>query len=292
MLKFSLEKLVYKPGETIKGKLILKTSSIIKATSISINFHGSSSVSWTMDGGQCAKTFENYANHVEMSLLFTNNNEGFIFNGEFSLSFEIQLPSNIPSSLDGYITYYLRACIHIPCILNKMIKHAVEIFKPIDLNMYPHLKQPVTPEDTQMVSSFRCKSFPVTIRLSLTKSGFDAGENILFDAFIDNQSSKRFKLYVKIISITKLLSSDGFSKFNSIKIAKTYFPLEIMELSSQNWTNGTVTIPTGTPSSNTASDVVKLSYFVVLGIKKNEMFSSTLFDVRIPITIGTTSFSN
>ena len=137
-----------------------------------------------------------------------------------------------------------------------------------------------------MISSFTGKSLPITIRLSIAKSGFVTGEIILFDAFIDNQSSKKFKLYVKIISITKLFASDGSTKFFSLNIAKTNFPNKIMEQSSENWTNGALTIPTGTPSSNTTSDVVKLFYFVVLRIK-NKL---KLFDVRIPITIGTITF--
>ena len=152
MLKFSLEKSFYKPGEIIKGNLNLKTNLKITATSISIHFHGSSRVYWKK-GVRSRYTPQYLIAHqkqvtlIEKDFLFSNNNEGFYLNGEFSLSFEIQLPSNIPSSLDGYITYYLRACIHIPWILNK-IKHAVEIVKPIDFNMYPHLKQPVTREDT------------------------------------------------------------------------------------------------------------------------------------------------
>ena len=292
LLIFSLEKSVYRPGETIRGKLIIKTNSIVKVTSISIHFDGSSSVSWAIVDGQYSKSYKNYVKHVEQSLLFSNNNEEFILNGEFSCPFEIQIPFDIPSSLNHYTTYYIHACIDIPWRFNKKIKRAVKILKPIDLNMYPHLKESVTIEDTKMIFSILDKPFPVTIRLSIAKSGFIAGENILFDAFIDNPSSKKFKVYFKLISITELFSSDGLTKENSINIAKTYFPLEIMKQSSEKWTNGALAIPMGTPSSNTTCEVVKLFYFVVLGIKQKEMFAPTFFDVRIPITIGTTSFSD
>ena len=290
MFEFEIEKSVYMPGETIKGKLKLKVKHGIKVTSISIRFHGCAEVFWTT-GSKFDTIHENKVEYIDKSFIFAHNNEKFCIIGEFSFPFEIQLPSDIPSSLNGYINYYLRACINIPWRLNKKIKRAVEIVKPIYLNRYPHLKQSVTREYTKMISSFLGKSLPVTIRLSIAKSGFVAGENIMFDAFIDNQSSRKFEACFKIMSITTMFASDKTSTTFRSNIAKTDFPFnKILKHSQVNWNCGTLTIPEETPLSNTTSDIVKLNYFVVLRIK--DEFSLKLFHASIPITIGTTSFSN
>ena len=289
IFEFSLEKSYYKPGEIIKGSLNLKTNSGIHATKISILFHGCARVYWTTNSNGLFPDNIPHGNHVvyvQKSLVFSNNNEGYDLNGEYSYPFEIQLPSDMPSSLNGYINYYLRACIHIPWKFKKKIKHPIRVINPVNFNLNSHLKQSVTLEDTQMISSFRCKSLPVTIRLSIAKSGFVVGENIMFDAFIDNQSSRKFKVYFKIISITKLFASDGSTISSSANIARTYFPRNIMEKSRESWTNGALTIPMGIHPSNTTSNVVKLFYFAVLRILGKEMFTRASFDVRMPITIG------
>ena len=220
------------------------------------------------------------------------NKEGYIDNEEYIFPFKFQLPgSTLPTSFEFYygdysfyIGYLVNVTLDVPWSLNKYAKKCFTVINPLDLNRLPALRQPYGVSDTKIICCGPCKRDPITIELNTNKTGYVAGETIIFNATIDNRSSET------IISLSAALEQHIFTR-NSSKVEFGYdivalkYPGEKIDpYKLVNWSDVKLKIPTVCPSTIETCKIIKIEYkltvvIVFIGFNKKR--------VELPITIGT-----
>ena len=164
----------------------------------------------------------------------------------------------------------------------------ITIISPFDLRSNPVLKVPVITEEARTFCCFWCKSDPILIKLSLSKIGFLAGEVLSFKASIDNRSSYTVgKVVLQLIQDITLITKKKTRLFQKFITDVAYLNI-INAYTYDEWSNTLMISPEICPSSNGLSNIIDISYSVVLLVKPLGPHAS--FFANIPITIGTIPF--
>lgn len=121
----------------------------------------------------------------------------YIDNEEYIFPFKFQLRgSTLPTSYElyysddykFYIRYWVKVTLDVPWWFNKHVIKCFTVINPLDLNLLPGLRQPYGVSDTKIICCGPCQSDPITIELNTNKTGYVAGETIIFNCSIDNRS--------------------------------------------------------------------------------------------------------
>ena len=288
----------YFSGELIKGHLLVKVSERLKINSLGVLLKGSGRVWWE----ETRSNNSGYTNHIITCsqeeeylhcnlVLMTkqqNENECYLEAGEQAYSFQMQLPQNLPTSFEhphARVSYSLKGTIDIPWAFDKTVNLSFVVIGESDLNTNPALRQPATGSQVNTICCCCCKSDPIIAKLSLPKSGYVPGEQLIFNASIDNKSNYEMKsTSLKIIQYILCMTSSGSRMFRSL-VAEVVSPKKIGKNSYDEWNNVSVTIPSVCPSSRGTSKILDVYYCAVLHVDPYGPFSS--FDTSIPIVIGT-----
>ena len=287
----------YFSGELIKGHLLVKVSERMKINSLGLLLNGLGIVWWEVSNGEGPST--TYSKEEEylrfyLVLLTKKQNEAvcYLEAGEQSFPFEMQLPANLPSSfafIHACVTYNLKGIIDIPST-KKFVDLPIVVIEKLDLNDDPVLRQPATGSQVKNICCCCCKSDPIIAKLSLLKSGYVPGEQLVFNAAIDNKSNYEMKsVSIKIIQYILCMTSSGSRMFRRL-VAEVVSPKKIGKNNYDEWNNVSVTIPSVCPSSKGTSKILIVYYGAVLHVNPAGPFCS--FEATIPIAIGTEPLTN
>ena len=119
------------------------------------------------------------------------------------------------------------------------------------------------------------------------KAGFVPGEKIVFNASIDNRSSKTIKSISAILVQTTTLIYNRSRKHKSSRniVTLRYDGPEIGPRMKENWSNVGLIIPAVCPSLLNTCRIIKLDYTLRLIVNFNGLTIRKMLD--IPILIGT-----
>ena len=223
------------------------------------------------------------------------NNEGYIDNEEYIFPFKFQLPGyTLPTSYEFnygeyifYIAYWVKVTLDVPWRFNKHLFKCFTVINPLDLNLLHGIRQPCGVSDTKIICCGPCKSDPITIELNTNKTGYVAGETIIFNSSIDNRSSET------IISLSAALEQHIFTKNNSYvelkyAIVTLEYPGEkIGPYKLVNWSDVKLKIPTVCPSILETPQIMKIEYKLTIVIVFIGFTKEKKKRVELPITIGT-----
>nr|XP_016998918.2 arrestin domain-containing protein 5-like [Drosophila takahashii] len=258
---------IYFAGERIKGRALLTTKSTLSFYQIFILFVGEGKVRFrACDKGESA--------HVVFRgrQIFVDTQTNVIQSrtlpaGTHTVSFDISVPSDCPTSVVtefGKIWYEIKLCILKVGAHNiHKFKKPLTVLQPSNLNMRPELLIPLIQEDIQDFCCWRCVSGSVLLTLTIPFGGYAPGQKIPFKLEVDNQSSRRdlVGMKMRLKQIFKLKANDP--KHYSYKVehfvAESYQKAKVLRL-SKRIIEGTLTIPPVPPSSRNNNDIISAPF--------------------------------
>jgi hypothetical protein len=112
--------------------------------------------------------------------------------GRRQYNFEIQLPPDIPSSLEGgygHIRYGVIVKIDLPWAKDYEFEEIFTVVPTIDENSDPSLLLPAEEEVTKHFCCFFCESDPLLFVIKVPKTGYVPGEELQMHAIVNNPTS-------------------------------------------------------------------------------------------------------
>ena len=288
----------YMAGDLIMGKVEFCLLDRVKINGIKLRLMGQAKVNWTEKKGngrfETSVTFNENENYVDIILSVLSKKNGqdlYLDKGKYTFPFEIRLPSQLPTSIehtDGRIRYFLCSTIEIPWGLNKTYKLPITIISLLDLNRNLQLKLSQSVTNHKTICCLCCSQKPINIWFNLYKTGYVCGEAIVFNATLNNQSSRKIPLVV--LKLVQILKFHTKSKVKTIarEVTHIVFNKEIQPMSRVDWDNSVLTIPSVCPSSQNTSRLIEVSYTLVLSVEPS--WPSSPLALKIPITIGSVPF--
>ncbi|ODM91606.1 Arrestin domain-containing protein 3 [Orchesella cincta] len=226
------DKLEYWPGETVRGKVVLKVKSGFQTQGIFLNLKGGATANIVEQivrrstrksiGGRSHSTSRVYTNRFDNSESFLSMNSFVagdgrtllnLRDGETSYPFSFQLPSRLVSSYyrcngeiplgwnfiqgTGQVSYYLELGMIVAGKAEHVSQKVIGVHTNLDLNIVPDATQPGEAEVTKIFCNSCacccCQSGPLVLKVRTDKRGYLPGESIAFDFEANNKSNKTIK---------------------------------------------------------------------------------------------------
>lgn len=236
---------------------------------------------------------ELYLNSVNY-LFGSENEETKIFaSGVHTFSFECQLPSEIPYSIEAKyasIRYKVVANLKFPNDKDYQFKKTFTVARYDDLGLLPFLELPYEAETINSFCSFLCIPSSIIMKVSLPRTGFTLGETIPVTIEIINESSQ--SVSHTAVSLKKRERFAG-TLGDILDTKSTILKVRSSSVNGrkQNFSNVNIDVPQNLLTSNQMycriyQIIYELKIAVVLkGINKGPF-------VRIPIIIGKSRSEN
>ncbi|XP_017104798.2 arrestin domain-containing protein 3-like [Drosophila bipectinata] len=287
---------IYYSGETIKGRVILTTTSRKSVNEIYIHFEGEAKVRWTE---QRTRTFNMVTKtrtdrfRGKETYLDTQTNvfgSGELPAGTYIYKFCVPLPLWCPSSVVGKygkISYEISLVIDRQSSFNNIFKQPLTVLQTYNLNMSPLLMMPLVHEDVKHFCCWPCSSGPVFSTLTVPFGGYAPGQRIHFTLEIVNQSARNDLSGIEVClkQRYKLCAQHPHYKTHEIEniLHRGSVEERVLRL-SQTIIHGTLQIPSVPPSSRN-DGIISVDYRIILTINMGNFAKNTNFN--IPIVIGT-----
>ncbi|XP_026817896.1 arrestin domain-containing protein 3-like [Rhopalosiphum maidis] len=227
---------VFKPGQTITGRVLIQTSSSVKIKSIKLKFRGEANVRWTETRSRKNKDGESENHLVSYSareeyfknkiFLVGAKGESQLEVGEYVYPFNFSLPHQLPSTFNGKygkICYIVKVKINIPWKKNIEKEIMFEIISPINLNDDPSLAEPKKKLKEKFYCCCCCKSGPMTLIACIPYSGFVPGQSIPVTVELDNNSNMDVDtIKIKLDRTLKFIAPRNEIKSELFKIVNVY----------------------------------------------------------------------
>jgi hypothetical protein len=233
-------------------------------------------------------THINYKHTFQLPSYNYNTNELYIDAGELSLPFHFQIPESMPTSFEhelGYIRYLMHVIVRMPRSFDKYTSRIISVINQLDLNASPCLKLPQGIVETKYLCCICCRSSPIEIDFSISKSGFVPGETIFFRVDIDNQSSKEIlETYVNLVQTLKLNAQNQTKIVKRVVCTARYLDM-IKPRSIEAWDSSCLVIPPLCSTLNGLTPLIQINYSLVLYVNLSGL--SCTKSLTLPIVIGT-----
>ncbi|XP_034116067.2 arrestin domain-containing protein 3 [Drosophila albomicans] len=287
---------IYYSGETINGRISLRTTSSKSVNAVYILFEGEAKVRWeerrtrTVNGKSQSYT-EHFRGHE--SYLNTRTNvfgEGELPPGTHTYTFCIPLPLECPTSCVekyGKISYEVQLVLDRSWRFNNVFKQPITVLQTYNLNMYSDLLLPLKNEDIKYFCCWPCSSGPVISTLIIPFGGYAPGQKINYTLHIDNRSVG-YDLEGIEISLRQKYEFKASTPHHKYKehtnTLATEFQAERVLRLSKREINATLVIPPVPPTSRT-SRIINVSYSILMAIKTGDCHTDS--EIEMPIIIGT-----
>ncbi|KAL7040023.1 hypothetical protein ACKWTF_000220 [Chironomus riparius] len=290
-------KLIYHPGQLLKGTVELKLKSSKNFRGLSIKIFGSAQTQWketkwTKKRGR-TRTFEGKEVYLNSTTHIFGQEDGpdlEISAGVHKYEFACQLPQHLPYSVTlkyAEINYYVEVVLDIPWQFDKEIKIPIKIMPYEDLNLCQNLKVSQTFEISQCTCSILCIPGSLMMTAHLPCTGFAVGHEVTIDIDYVNKSHIN-------VSATKVTLYRKIQYISQKPSRKTKTEKQIMLVASSVGVKAGIThsfgmsfkIPTGILCSNKGyCKTASISYSMRIESVLSSYYPNP--EVRFPVTIGT-----
>ncbi|XP_067638724.1 arrestin domain-containing protein 1 isoform X2 [Eurosta solidaginis] len=208
--------------------------------------------------------------------------------GEYSYTFHVILPENLPTSFDGkygQIHYEIITTIDRPARYPKVFKLPFTVIQPFDLNLDTIYRLPLEILDRKRFWSFCCPTGPLIVKFSTPYCGYAPGQRINFVLYINNESSIDITdCEVKLKQKVSYESHDPQHEYRYDKhlIARKQFG-NVLRWSRKVY-RGYLSLPSIPPSSVKVSCPINIMYLIKIIIKPTDFHWK--MKLKIPLTIG------
>ena len=278
------------PGQSINGRVILNCQEQKKLRGIYLTLVGRAYVHWSEQRGKQTVRYRDEEPYFNFQVKLWGGDGGSqqLPPGNYEWPFSFQLPSTLPTSYEGYygnIRYWLEARMGRPWKFDHVTKFAFTVLERVDLNLSQEdFNAPRHGEAQKTLCCLCCKSGPLTLAVSTDRGAYCAGEKILLNAWLENNTSKEMKMLKAKLRRTVAFYAGGKSRHHQDVIAKIKTTGGIPAGQTFEWNQEPLPIPTCPPSSHTCR-IIHTNYTLDVEVVV-PTFSFNLH-VILPIVIGT-----
>lgn len=286
----------YYGGDTVTGKVVVKTDEEEKIRYISTKCRGEANVRWTkrVKRGRHTRTVTYSAkeSYFEIKNYFIGgpSQELILPPGEHIYNFSVNLPGNLPSSFEGkygHIRYTIKAKMNRPWAFDEKVKALYTVLSHLDLNTDPFVKEPVSQVAEKTLYCCWCRSGPLTLVARVPATGFVSGQEIPVTVEVDNGTDDT-AISAVTCSLKKNVSFTSHSPRKETRQITDKLETITFEPvgpnASKTWTKK-LKIPSLPPSNLTNCNIIDLDYF--LNVKAVINGPHRNLHVNIPIKLGT-----
>ncbi|EDW96334.2 uncharacterized protein Dyak_GE25766 [Drosophila yakuba] len=208
--------------------------------------------------------------------------------GEYSYTFHVILPDNLPTSFDGkygQIHYEIITTIERAARHPKVFKLPFTVIQPLDLNADAIYRVPLEILDRKRFWSFCCPTGPLTVKFSTPYCGYAPGQKIHFVLYINNESSIDItECEVKLKQEVSYESHDPQHEYRYDKhlIARKQFG-NVLRWSRKVY-RGYLDLPSIPPTSVKPTCPISVNYSIKIIVNPTEFHWK--LKLKIPLTIG------
>ncbi|KAH8360145.1 hypothetical protein KR093_011029 [Drosophila rubida] len=287
---------IYYSGETINGRISLKTTSNKSVNEIYILFEGEAKVRWTerrsrtVNGKSQSYTVYYRGNEVYLNSRTNVFGEGDLPPGTHTYTFCIPLPLECPTSCVekyGKVAYEVSLVVDRSWRFNNVFKQPLTVLQTYNLNMYADLLLPLKNEDIKYFCCWPCSSGPVISTLTIPFGGYAPGQKINYTLHIDNRSHGYDLDGIEISLLQKYeftATSPHHKTRDHTNTLATEGQAERVLRLSKRVINASLVIPPVPPSSR-SNRLIRVSYKILMAIKTGDCHTDS--EIEIPIVIGT-----
>lgn len=299
------------PGE-ISGHVVVVTDVPKKYKAITVSLHGYANVEWPeketkqvrrtrmTGGGRRGRHTESYMATETVTVVYREH-ESYINEtiplwnheetpnttlapGTYAFPFRFHLSERCPSSflgVYGHIKYTMEARISTGRFsFDKVITSDIQVVQRVVINE-PALLSPVEYHTEKMVWGLWCASFPITLNVQLSRTGYCMGEGIEFTAAVNNRSGRTVRLRATLFQ-QQTYRAQGHTRTIARTVETNRSPA-IHGRTTYQWTLSHRTSPR-VPTISMANIVIGVGYRLL--IEAVIPFASN-DSVSVPITYGT-----
>ncbi|TMW45821.1 hypothetical protein DOY81_009102 [Sarcophaga bullata] len=277
----------YIGGEIISGTIQLNTTSAKDVREVNIIFLGESKVKWKEMQSKHNQTYRGHELHIADKTLV--HGEGILPAGTHTYSFNITLPTECPSSIEtkyGRVRYEIILKLDHTFGFDNAFKQQITVLKPVDLNLNPSYKLPLSCEDIN-IDCWPCSSGTVGCSLEIPFGAYVPGQLVKYTLIINNQSHSDTYGYCyefkKKITYTATEFSSKEKKYKRKVLITKHFNDQCIRYTNRCF-EGDFTIPS-IPSTTDSKNILCVEY----SFKVTVYISGCRNDcvLKIPIVIGT-----
>ena len=294
----------YCAGSLIEGNVLLELSKdMAPVKSIVMQLSGMANVKWKVSNGQGANVYRNSEGICRLEwTIWTHEGHTVsagLSTGRYEFPFNIQIPAGLAlltsfEALHGNIRYSLIAGIRTS--EETKLKHTttqwIKVKNTVNTNI-PRLMLPLSTNVQHAVHGGWHNHGFVSLSLTLNKGGYYPGEFIGINVKVENQSTKQVNaIRASLVRTVTYYGRLQFSRSHQQKSRQVINVIQSIEGSgipagkTGHWTNGLLPVPI-TPPTTDGHHIIMLSYALDVTLVYHKAGN---VNVRIPVTIGTTSF--
>ena len=280
------------PGQTIKGRVILHSQEQKKLREVHLTLVGRAYVRWSTGSRENRHTHSDEEPYFNFRVNLWGGDGGSqqLPPGNYEWPFSFQLPSQtLPTSYEGRlygnIRYWLEARMVRPWKFDHVTKFAFTVLEHVDLNLSQEdYNAPRRSEGQKTLGCLCCKTGPLTLAVSTDRGAYCAGEKILLNARLENNTNKEMrKLRATLRRQMMFYAHHSRVHYQDI-VAEMKTTGGIPAGQIFEWNQEPLPIPACPPSSHT-SRIIHTDYSLDVEVAV-PAFSSNLH-VVLPIVIGT-----
>lgn len=188
-------RLVYQPGETISGSLLLNTDKELNLRSIRVELQGTGHV--RIRSGKV--TYERREPYLGFQIVVLgrgpqSGNDVRLLPGNYAFPFQFPLPPHsLPTSFEGpygSVRYWLQAVVDRPWRTNLQITSPLCIVERVQIRD-PALMEPCVKNDDRMLGWVCCPSGQLYATARIDRSAYCPGQEVRITGHVSNQSGKQ-----------------------------------------------------------------------------------------------------
>ncbi|XP_064547685.1 arrestin domain-containing protein 17 isoform X2 [Drosophila montana] len=286
---------VYYAGQELSGVVDLSVDATKRIKGIHVTVSGYAKIRWIKKGyprdserAMC-RAYRSYLSSRSYVLGSCAGNSCIDWlAGEYSYTFHVILPDNLPTSFDGkygQIHYEIITTIERSGRYPKVFKLPFTVIQPLDLNADAIYRVPLEILDRKRFWSFCCPTGPLTVKFSTPYCGYAPGQKIHFVLYINNESSIDItECEVKLKQEVSYESHDPQHEYRYDKhlIALKQFG-NVLRWSRKVY-RGYLDLPSIPPTSVKPTCPISVNYSIKIIVNPTEFHWK--LKLKIPLTIG------
>ncbi|XP_030558989.1 arrestin domain-containing protein 17 isoform X2 [Drosophila novamexicana] len=286
---------VYYAGQELSGVVDLSVDATKRIKGIHVTVSGYAKIRWIKKGyprdserAMC-RAYRSYLSSRSYVLGSCAGNSCIDWlAGEYSYTFHVILPDNLPTSFDGkygQIHYEIITTIERSGRYPKVFKLPFTVIQPLDLNADAIYRVPLEILDRKRFWSFCCPTGPLTVKFSTPYCGYAPGQKIHFVLYINNESSiDMTECEVKLKQEVSYESHDPQHEYRYDKhlIALKQFG-NVLRWSRKVY-RGYLDLPSIPPTSVKPTCPISVNYSIKIIVNPTEFHWK--LKLKIPLTIG------
>lgn len=288
---------VYSARDVVTGVVVVETDKPEHFNAITVTLKGYAEVEWSetfssSDGNNTTTTTyvyhakEEYVNETAMMWHKEEVDSGALEPGKYAFPFRFPLLSEkLPSSFEGkygHIRYQVEAKISTGTFhFDKKVFVNIRVADRFDINVSA-LMSPCQYEIDKKVFSLLGSNAPISLTVSLPRTGFYVGEGIPLSASLDNGSGRTVTLRTTIKS-TETFHAEGETRTHAHDLIIFQSP-PVAEHTTFQWSPADlIAIPSTTPTISNCG-IISLDYTLVIEAVIPWARNAV---IKIPIVLGT-----